>query len=1523
MAEFVPGFNQLSFDPNSFAGSSQISGAMKSFNRLNFNILYGGETKALIMKNYYDIGTRLSYVILSTDDSLDPDNATELTTILEYELQENEYLVSVELYGRAPTLQVGNMHQIFTENLRTWDFYTRDNDPREVRVCFNAAKEPAVQSLTFNTYGASVGLSSFVWNDTKYPCNYIELSTTPFVLNKPSLALRYKHDNVVYTMDDAANVKTTGKQKITGLKIFAQQPEVTVEPSKDTHLITKGYFDKHMASYMGTVQKKDISLSILSQADKRNHDTYNGVYRITFSNFKAYVSDGRHLDPLYIERMDDLFSTSLTRKRVVLTLNLQDQDKPQPTSKTKEEMDAYQLQDGEFFATIISGYEFKNIYNYHFRPTSLTKHLWVDLCYFDSYAYSSNFTDEPLVTFKLVIHDSDLNISKCSLDTGTDARLSKYYAVKLSDDVAQSNLKEYKSPAAGNLEFNFSGLSKFVTIDGDQTINDIKTFKEVPKSLGETSEDTDLVTLAYVKDKFAAKASNGDVTIQLDGKFNSTWMAFSELKVLLQNGKRLEPKFLERVTVQGYTDSVLMVFGISDDPDAAVVRPANKTRQEIEKYVLGENEFMAELTYSEGLGKAIGHSYERQSCPWDSFLVNGINHGEVAPMFKLVIKGLTYELKGIKFKTGDKYNTYQYKCTMYSAFFGLNNGPSKTVETSDIQSEITLEVPNGTLVAPNKDNGYVDLASDQSINGVKTFNAAPKSLAEAVDGNDLITKDFATKNFFARENSARDFDILVKMKNDGTWVGFTQFKVFLSDGTRLDIKYLENGTAISVTRPLVAVFKTVTDSAAAITAPERKAKTFFDTYSLEAGEYKGTVSFYKVVGKFNPASADINPWNVYVGNGNANTYDGIYGLHIEQLDKGLKGVNFKFGDAVSTSYNYTCQQCGIVFTTNLGSLEVEYKGDMTDATEATIELPSNSAILGGFVTIENDQGIIGVKTFTKAPKCLASAVEDNDLVNKSYVDASFSPYAPQDWSVQISFGYTSGSFSVPDYTAFSYLKPLLVGGGRLEIKAVSSSISYIATDPINVIWKINPDADASFTEPQSMTDTNIKSYVLQKGEFRGTIIFAKHYGEATTHSTLYKPWQCYAAKAKSSGQIIFGFTVEGLTVGLKAITFLMGDCRPENNNGGEGATNNFWAYHTYMKAISNNVEQVLDFRRDYGYAITQTTKHTLELDPHKSLPYISFNQAQKELVTIGTEQTVKAVKTFDKFPKVTSIYGNLVSTKEELVHRDYIDNNVPPALRTNTITLQVNAPSSITRGQSFTVKNIKLVLKNGQCITPFIVDSAGMRDPTSPCPVIWKLVSYSDAVVAPTYKTADEINATKLSAGMYKGSYYPMKMLWNSTGSNANFTFDKFGGVANDGAGNGCDIFKVDIYGLDIPVDRIELSRGAGSGLIGGVALLIAVDGSSSTRCAYTPKETFDDGQIKESDYVISVKANRYWKLPLGAGYTTLSSDQTIDGFKSFAKSVSCEVAPTEDAHLANKKYVDDELAKLVARIAALEAANP
>ena len=1234
MAEFVPGFNQLSFDPNSFAGSSQISGDMKSFSNLKFNALFGGETKTLIMKNYHDIGTRLSYVVLSTDDSLDPDKATELTTILEYELQENEFLVSVELHGRNPTAQVGNMHQIFIKNLRSWDFYSSkdgDKDPREVRVCFSAAKEPVIKSFTFSTSGRDKGLESFIWNGTKYSCDSTELYQTPFILYQPSLALKYKHDNIAYTMDDAANVKTTGKQKISGLKIFAQQPEVTAEPSKDTHLVTKGYFDKFLDSYMGTAKKRDLSLSIISQADASNLEFYHNIYTISFSKFKVLLSDGRRLDPLYIERMSDSLDKNLTRKRVVLTVNLQDQEDPQPTSKTKEEMDAYQLQDGEFFATFISGYELKNIDNYFFKPRWDDIHPWDD--YYEP-ASHSYWTDTPLVAFKLIVHDIDLNIAKCSFETGSGTKLSKYYAAELSDGVAQSVLKEYKTPQAGTLVFDFGGLSKFVNVNSDQVINGVKTFSETPKSLGKATEDTDLVTLAYVKNKFAAKASNGDVTIQLDGKFNNTWMGFSELKVLLQNGKRLEPKFLEKVTVQGYTDSVLMVFGINDDPDAAVVRPADKTRQEIEKYVLGENEFLAELTYSEGLGKAKGHGYERQSCPWDSFLVNGLSQNEVAPMFKLVIKGLTYELKGIKFKTGDKYNTYQYKCTMYSAFFGLNNGPSKTVETSDIQSEITLEVPSGTLVSSASDSGYVDLANAQIINGVKTFAKAPQSTSAPLNDADLVNKkyiDESINGIIDGLNSDGTITVtgLVKGSNNaGSYCGFSYFKWLLKDGTRLDLKMVENVAAASATDPVLAVWHVVKDLGAQITAPEKKTKQEVQDYQLQEGEFKGTLSYFKVVGKYGSYTGE--PWDSYIGSGITGQHEGLLGFTIEKLNIPFKGITFTVGNkGESWSYNFHTLQ----FTGTVGKkpFDVNYGSTAANNEVVEVDLPSDTSSnkVPAVVTLKSEQAIAGKKVFTGGVQSSLEPTDAVDLVTKRYADNLFNGGYDVDITVKQAFNTTwSGICNLT----------IELEDGVLVPKYIDSTTPHNQTVPVRMVFAYAKEYGTPTLERKETSF--MESYSLQAEEFLAYVSYANLVGSYKSHTSATAYIDPFTGAYLYNGGNLGQQPI--LKVEIKTLTHKVKNVHCTNGNKGG-------AYLGSNTAVNYVVNGVASDSSSTGTGANLANPFYFTPN-NKNL----FDVQKSKFVTVDTEQTISNTKTF-----TSAVVCEKAPTDDaHLVNKKYVDDEL-------------------------------------------------------------------------------------------------------------------------------------------------------------------------------------------------------------------------------------------------------------------------
>ena len=632
---------------------------------------------------------------------------------------------------------------------------------------------------------------------------------------------------------------------------------------------------------------------------------------------------------------------------------------------------------------------------------------------------------------------------------------------------------------------------KIVHTSGEQSIDGKKVFNTVPQVQGTPVAAYDVVNKAYV-DGLIQKPSF-DIELQIGVTALNSWNAFSHLNILLANGKRLEAKYVEEGIKAG-SDPAKVVLVMTDNPDAEIPEPELKQASFFDTYELSSNEYACEFYNANAMGVGSIHSDQRQANPWIAYLVERIATNQKAYYLKLVIKQLQDAVSSVQFHCGDMYNKYVYPPKNFLFKASCNGVTTKEQVSKDNPGNgelIKFNIPADAL--PIRRN-YVDLVSEQTINGVKTFSAAPKSLAEAVDGNDLITKDFATKNFFARNSdSARNYDILVKMKNDGTWVGFTQFKVLLSNGTRLDIKHLEEGSSTTVTQPLVAVFKTVTDSAAAIEAPQRQAKTFFDSYQLEEGEYKGTVSFYKVVGKFNPAGYDINPWNVYVGNGNANTYDGIYGVHIEQLDKGLRGVNFKFGDAV-TSYAYTCQQCGIVFTTDLGSLEVEYKGDMSDATEATIELPSDSDILGGFVTVEKDQGISGVKTFKKkvfiTDPDQASEMATGQVVTTENLQAIGLVAKPI-----LNAQYICVSGKVPELgtsdsrdTFYIWLMKLtLESGERLQIIHAPKYVAPTRENPEVISDCIVAATNQTFYRYPEQSDDFIKNYQLKDKEYRAKI----------------------------------------------------------------------------------------------------------------------------------------------------------------------------------------------------------------------------------------------------------------------------------------------------------------------------------------------------------------------------------------------------------------------------------------------------
>ena len=498
-----------------------------------------------------------------------------------------------------------------------------------------------------------------------------------------------------------------------------------------------------------------------------------------------------------------------------------------------------------------------------------------------------------------------------------------------------------------------------------------------------------------------------------------------------------------------------------------------------------------------------------------------------------------------------------------------------------------------TLGGDGADNA-VTLDTEQTITGLKTFDKLPQSSVEPKADADLITKGYADGHYLPVDTKPHKYDILVKMKHDGTsWVGFSDFSVRLRDGTRLDIKHIENQSATTATKPVKAVFKTVKDLKAPIEAPTQQPATFFDSYKLEAGEFTGTVSFYKVVGKFGPAQNDINPWYVYVGNGNANNYDGIYAVSIDNLDKPLLGVNLKFGDA-HNGYTYTCTQCGVVFTVDGSALEVAYDGDMSNAFETTIEYPINAQSMIGFVTVDTKQNINALKTFKVLPQSEAVPADDKDLVNKKYVDekvgagggtggaapanmvttdtaqnitevktfdklpkSSAIPNADDDLinrlyatqtfvplgvttKVDIHFGSNNGN----NWIGWDKLQIRLRDNSRLDVKYIEDVFKNEDRRPIRVVFTTVKNFSDPVTVHELKSIDFLNSYKLEAGEYFGYLTYG--YGISgnsfSSSSRMDTPWTLMLFRmVNDKSNTVVRFEIEQLDKELKCIYFRIAD----------------------------------------------------------------------------------------------------------------------------------------------------------------------------------------------------------------------------------------------------------------------------------------------------------------------------------------------------------------------------------------------
>lgn len=961
MAEFVPSANKLSFDANSFQGSNQATGKMHGFKSLSFKVDVDGKTKSLNMKSYMSEGSEtiktVSYVVLSSDESVKPDQATENTGILDYQLLDNEFLVKVERFGK-PSNQIGDPKQVFVETGRSWDIYTNNEDPVLVEVTFAQGKEPKVQGLTFysddyeNAYGIGDdgvrrGLTSITWKGGVFKCEPVSLETKMLDLtNFPMLSMRYKHDGNVYELDTNKLVKTYGNQSIDGKKVFKNVPQVQGTPVAADDVVNKAYVEENFIGTSSFDTGKSSVTGLIKGSNKA------GSY-CAFSYLKWLLKDGTRLDVKLVENVPSTSATTpvLAVWHVVKDLGSQINA---PEQKTKQEIQDYELQEGEFKGTLSY---FKAVGRYNCYQTPVPWGGYVGSGLTGEHEPMLGFTIDnlvsPLKALQLTVGDKGDSWSY-NLDTlqVTGKNGTKDYDVTYPKKAVNNEVVTVEIP--------FSSIPDFVTVGGEQTISGVKTFAAVPKITTEPTDDTDAVNKKYVEEHFVSRPPKYDFKIDITCEGNSSYVAYSELKINLTGGKVIEPLYLEKREARPDNNIYRFVYKISDASAVTVKQTPRKTSSEMDAYQLQEGEYIGHLYYAGHFNSACSmNAYDNQTDPWYGYLFNG-GSGKLT-MSQIILSGLPTDVTGIEFKSGDKHNGFIYKSAKYGAKFTYG-AKSQEHELTNAQATHEFLVDSSALAPEVGNSGFVELIGDQSINGVKTFLTPPKSVKAPTDAKDIANKAYVDN----RLGAGFDVTFTIKQSFSATWGGLSKLHVELAKGV-LEAKYVEDVMPANAKEPALIVWTT---KSTATKAPQvtYKSKEDIKGYELQDGEYLGDITYAELLGPYKShTSADYRcPFDTYLYNGGVLGQKPLIKVNIYSLKQAVKSVRYLNG---YDGHSYVGADHAVDFVVNNVESTSTLTGAGTSDDAPFVFTPTVKTLFdnekSNYVPIKGDAIIFDKKTFTK------------------------------------------------------------------------------------------------------------------------------------------------------------------------------------------------------------------------------------------------------------------------------------------------------------------------------------------------------------------------------------------------------------------------------------------------------------------------------------------------------------------------------------------------------------------------------
>lgn len=1370
--------------------------------------------------------------------------------------------------------------------------------------------------------------------------------------NVKGLAMRYKHDGVVYELDSGKLVHTKGEQSIDGKKVFKTVPQVESAPVEDNDVTNKKYVQDALDAFAAP---KVASFTITAT---NSANAAQGAAPVEINKLKIFLADGRRLDPVFMEEGDLKGSTEA--KLLVLTLNKQDQSDLTPTKVAKTEIESYALKDGEFLGKLYPCAFFaahQDMYSNSDYQDPWNQYWTKAVRFWDQ----ENTTSGQL---RIDIFDIDQMVQKLTFTSTSSGREAVFTATANDGAKEENGDVQKKENHVFDIVFPKMGemLSKPgpVLLSTNQVVKDVKTFATPPKSANAPVADDDVVNKAYVDENFISASGfqmeKSSVTGLVKGSNKGgSYCGFSYFKWLLKDGTRLDLKMVENVTANNATTPVLAVWHVVKDLGSQITAPEKKSKAEIEGYQLQEGEFKGTLSYFKVVGKYNVYTGE----PWASYVGSGITDQHEG-LLGFTINDLVSPLKAIEFTVGNKGESWQYAFDTLQVT-GKNGSKDYdvTYPKKAVNNEVvTVELPFSSI--PD----FVTVGGEQTISGVKTFAAVPKITTEPTEDTDAVNKKYIEEHFVSRPPKY-DFKIDITCEGNSSYVAYSELKINLTGNKVIEPLYLEKREAKPDNNIYRFVYKISDASAVTVKQTPRKTSSEMDAYQLQDGEYIGHLYY---AGHFSSATVmnaydnQTDPWYGYLFQGGSGKLT-MCQIILSGLPTDVTGIAFKSGDK-HNSFGYKSAKYGAKFTYGKKSQEHE----LTNA-QATHEFLVDSSALApeagnsGFVELAGDQSINGVKTFLTPPKSVKAPTDAKDIANKAYVDNRLGAGFDVTFTIKQAFSATWGGLSKLHVE---------LAKGVLEAKYVEDVMPANAKEPALIVWTTKSTATKN-PQVTYKSKEDIKGYELQDGEYLGDITYAELLGPYKSHTSAdYRcPFDTYLYNGGVLGQKpLIKVNIYSLKQAVKSVRYL---------NGYNGSS--YVGSDHAVDFVVNNVESTSSLTGagtsdDAPFVFTPTVKTLFDNEKSNYVPikgdaiifdkktftnkvFITDPDQASEMVTgqVATMESLKAVGLIGPSMSNSQLIGIWGKTS---ILRD--DSQTLTAVMTGLKLFANDTELYLKHIETKTIDSwqagwVRGILSKKQEWDP---NSTSLPEKDSSFFDSYKLQPGEYLVYSLTGNLKDEfadfndalqnkkINwaFTPMLQGFLKRHTSKAFALCASLG--ARLTKSYTGTMLHGAmvilnapnitsleltAGDGDDNDECALKFLNVYTSVNNVPEDINSLVLPRMSQLEQEWGAKSTKGDFLSTVLhayLDKTEVKRvsplrleftPDSNASVEAPNAPKVYLTAVNTT--NPQRISGIKTFAKSVSCEVAPTEDAHLANKKYVDEELAKLVARIAALEAAKP